>query len=274
MTSRRAEPSRSIDGDPSVPDADQIDEWVREYQRTRDRKVADDLIRALTPIADLYARRFQRSGAARDDLRQTALLAILRAVDRFDPTLGVHFTSFASRTVEGELKRFHRDRTWAVRPTRRAQEAYLRVRTAQEDLTQRLGRTPTVDDLAEHLGVPGDDIIEALDVGQTCRSAMAVAEPDEREPGSGPHLLPTRAFGAPDEGFESTEWHMMLVEAMRELSLEERALIQMRFFEERTQKEIADCLGLSQSYLSRVLRRLLERMQASMVEGAAEPRSA
>jgi len=254
----------SIEAATPTIDPVQIDAWVAHYQRTRDRDTADRLMRALTPIADLYARRFQRSGAARDDLRQTALVAILRAIDRFDDSLGVHFTSFASRTVEGELKRFHRDRTWAVRPTRRAQEAYLRVRTAQEDLTQQLGRIPTVDDLAGHLGAPADEVIEALDVGHTCRTAMGVAEPDEREP-DGYRLLPTGALGVAEDGYDSTEWHLLLTEAMAELSPEERQLIRMRFFEERTQKDIADELGLSQSYLSRVLRRLLERMQASML---------
>jgi RNA polymerase sigma-B factor len=253
--------------DPTAPgiDAAQIDEWVAAYQVTRDADIADRLIRALTPIADLYARRYQRSGAAREDLRQTALVAILRAIDRFDSSLGVHFTSFASRTVEGELKRFHRDRTWAVRPTRRAQEAYLRVRTAQEDLTQQLGRVPTVDDLAAHLDEPADDIIEAFDVGYTCRTAMGVAEPDERDP-DGYRLLPTGALGVAEEGYDTAEWHLLLVEAMESLSDEERQLIHMRFFEERTQKDIADELGLSQSYLSRVLRGIFDRMQASMVE--------
>jgi RNA polymerase sigma-B factor len=254
-----------VDGQATRSDTDQIDVWVAQYQRTRDADTADLLMRALTPIADLFARRFQRSGAARDDLRQTALLAILRAIDRFDPGLGVHFTSFASRTVEGELKRFHRDRTWAVRPTRRAQESYLLVRTAQEDLTQRLGRIPTIDDLAAHLGVPADDVIEALDVGQTCRSALGVAEPDERAPSSG-HLLPGSAFGHVDDGFDATEWHMMLIEALDTLTPEERRLIEMRFLEDRTQKDIADQLGLSQSYLSRRLRRLLERLQSQMLD--------
>ena len=123
----------------------------REYRRTGDRRVRNRLVEEHLTVPDYYVRRYSGRGVPHDDLRQVALLTMLRSIDRFDPDLGIEFGTFASRTIEGELKRYFRDRTWAVRPPRRAQELHLELRRAEEELTQRLGRSPTVAELADEL---------------------------------------------------------------------------------------------------------------------------
>ncbi len=120
-------------------------ERFREYQRTGDRRIRNELVEQYLQVADHYAARYASRGVPVEDLRQTALLAMIRAVDRFDPDAGVEFSTFASRTVDGELKRWFRDRAWAVRPPRAAQERHLALRRFEDEMTQRLGRSPTVD---------------------------------------------------------------------------------------------------------------------------------
>ena len=127
-------------------------ERFREYHRTGDRRIRNEIVVQYRYIADRYALRYGTRGVPVEDLRQTALLAIIRATDRFDPDMGVEFATFASRTVDGELKRWLRDKSWAVRPPRSAQERHLTLRRIDEQLTHRLGRSPNVNELAEAMG--------------------------------------------------------------------------------------------------------------------------
>jgi RNA polymerase sigma-B factor len=255
----------------AVATAPEIDGWIAEYQAMRDPDAATALIKAFTPLADYFARRYARPGTSREDLRQTALLAILRAVDRFDATMGVQFTTFASRTVEGELKRFHRDRGWAVRPPRRLQEIYLSARAAEEDLTHRLGRAPTVDEVAAEIEETVEQVLEALEAGYSCRSTTTRTPDDHRpEPTTGPGVRrPMQVVTDGPDAFELSEQRVLLGHALGHLSEKERELVRLRFVEDLTQKEIADQLGLSQSYLSRVLRRLLERLHDELEDPEA-----
>src|SRR3954468_16509856 len=141
-----------------------IEQFV-EYRRTGDRRLRNELVEQHRGSADYFVKRYARRGVPEDALRQVALLAIVHAVDRFDPDVGVAFSTFASRTIEGELKRYFRDRTWSVRPPRRAQELHLELRRADEDLTQRLGRSPTLTELAAEVGESEDHVLEALEAG-------------------------------------------------------------------------------------------------------------
>ncbi len=152
-------------------------ETFHEYRRTGDRRLRNRIVEEHLTVADYYVNRYARSAAASaEDLHQTALLAIVRAVERFDPDLGVSFKTFASRTVEGELKRYLRDRSWSVRPPRRAQELHLDARRVGEELTHQLGRTPTVAEMAGALEVSEEHVLEALEAGQA-RSATGIDAP-------------------------------------------------------------------------------------------------
>lgn len=236
--------------------AAEIAEWFAEYQRTGDRRIRNQLVEAHYNVADYYIKRYSGRGVAADDLRQVALLTVLRAVDRFDPSLGVEFSTFASRTIEGELKRYFRDRTWTVRPPRRAQELHLALRRAEEELAQRLGRSPTVNELAEELGDTVDHVLEAMEAG-TAHQASSLdhsgRSPDDPDMPS----VADRMLATHDEGFARVDRQLVLRGLLENLDDRDRQIIQMRFFENKTQEEIAEEIGVSQSYLSRILRRVL-----------------
>ncbi len=242
--------------------ADEVAALIDEYHRTGERRLRNQVVEAHLHVADHHVSRFSRSvGAASDDLRQTALLAMIRAVDRFDTSLGVTFRTFASRTIEGELKRYLRDRAWMVRPPRRAQEMHLHVRRATEDLSHALGRPPTVREVAAELGTEVDHVLEAMEAGQA-RSATGLEAPgaDGEESSSLSRLL-----GAVDPSYAEVDEREVLRDAVAGLDDRQQLVLHLRYVEELSQPEIADEVGLSQSYVSRLLRGTLDQIRAELV---------
>lgn len=230
------------------------------YRDSGDRALRNQLVELHLHVADYYVNRFSRtSGSATDDLRQTGLLGVLKAVERFDPDRGVSFKTFASRTVEGELKRYLRDRSWAVRPPRRAQELHLDVRRTTEELTHHIGRAPTVVELAERLEVAEEQILEAMEAGQA-RSATALDAPVGAD---NPSTL-VQVLGGVDSAFALVDDRMELHAAIAELDERERLVLQLRFIEDLSQPEIAERIGVSQSYVSRILRGSLTRLRKDL----------
>jgi RNA polymerase sigma-B factor len=255
--------SRPRAGREVEPDAATLSAWFEEYHRTGDRRLRNQLVEAHQHIADFFSKRYSNRGVPRDDLRQTALLAILRAVERFDPRMGVSFGTFASRTVDGELKRYFRDRTWSVRPPRQAQELHLVVRRTEESLAQSLGRSPTVLELAKEIGAEPERILEAMEAG-LAHEATSLDQPangDTSSEGS------PRAVGRSDPRFGHVEMEVVIGELLADLDEREQQVVFMRFYENRTQSEIAEAIGVSQSYLSRILRKVFAQLRAQLVEG-------
>ncbi len=226
-----------------------------EYRRTRDRNLRNQLVEQNRHVADYLIRRYSRRGVPEDDLRQISLLAVIAAVERFDPTMDVAFSTFAGRTIEGELKRYLRDRTWMVRPPRRAQELHLELRQADEDLTQRLGRSPTIAELADAVDESEDHVLEALEAGVAHQSTsldQPVGGVEDEARSLGEHVLVSR-----EPGFADVERQQVVADLVAGLSERDREVVRLRFYEHLTQPEIAERLGVSQSYLSRILRRIL-----------------
>jgi RNA polymerase sigma-B factor len=259
-------PSGVHDGpDGDVRDATDVGDGLdgfREYRRSGSRRLRNELVEANLEIVEPYVRRFDQRGVARDDLRQVAMLAVLKAVERFDPDYGVTFGTFAGRTIEGELKRHLRDRGWAVRPPRRKQEVYLAVRQAEEELTQTLGRAPTIAELARHTGETVDGVLEAIEAGGA-RHAGSIDAPQgpDRSDAAGT-LVDERA------GVGDVELRVLVDEVLEGLDERERTVIRMRFYEERSQAEIADELGLSQSFVSRLIRQTLQSARQRLDEAS------
>jgi RNA polymerase sigma-B factor len=244
-------------GSPSTQADDPL-ALFREYRRTGDRRLRNRLVEMNMALAEPHVRRFGGRGLPKEDLRQMALLAIVHAVDRFDPEMGVAFSTFAGRTIEGELKRFLRDRSWAVRPPRRFQEVFLTVRKAEDELVQQLGRSPTVAELACAVGEDEDLVLEALEAGGARRASSL----DQPAVSGGP----PRPVGTADESYARTEVRLLVTNLLETLDERERAVIELRFFEDLGQPEIAERLGLSQSYVSRLIRRILESLRDEIGE--------
>ena len=185
-------------------------------------------------------------------------MGLVKAVDRYDPEQGVAFSSYAVPTIMGELKRHFRDRTWAVRPPRDLQEEWLKVERAFKALTERNGRKPTVEELAEHLGSDEESVLEALNVrnGLSASSLDAPSGPD----GDGDAFVDV--LGSTDNEFRLAEARATLSSMMSVLTDRDRLVLRLRFEEDLTQEEIGDLVGLSQMQISRILRSSIERLRA------------
>lgn len=239
--------------------AGDLDELFRRYQQTGDRAARNEIVERHRHLADGVARRYRSRGLATEDLRQTALLAMVRAVDRFDASRGASFATFAGRTMEGELKRALRDRSWTVRPPRAAQERYLLVRRREEELTHQLGRSPTVAELARSLEVDVDDVLEAVEA-----AGARTAAPLTRTDDDGEHVDAESILAHVDHGFAAIDEELLVEDLLDRLDERSRMVIQLRFYERLGQDEIARRLGVSQSYLSRMLRKILGELRAQL----------
>jgi RNA polymerase sigma-B factor len=224
------------------------------------RQLAEEML----PLARALANRYAGRGEPLDDLIQVACIGILKAIDGFDITRAVRFSSYATPTVLGELKRHFRDRTWAMRVPRGLQELQLRVARARERLTNELGRSPTVDELAVAVDAPFEEVLLTIEsVG--ARRARSLDEP------MGDDVTLADALGAQDPELDRAEMRAMLDSALDVLSRRDREVLRLRFEQDLTQSQIADRIGVSQMQVSRLIRQSLARLRLD-IERAPERR--
>jgi RNA polymerase sigma-B factor len=224
-------------------------------------RVRQRLIEAYLPLAEHLARRFRNRGEPLDDLVQVACLALVKSVDGYDHSRGAAFTSYAIPMILGELKRHFRDKGWNVRVPRRLQELRLDLGKAISDLAQQLGHSPTVAELAAHLGVGEDDVIEAMESGHAYR-ALSLHAPVAGEE-TGTELADI--IGGPDPDLENVENREALRPLIAKLPVREQRIIVMRFFGNMTQSQIAAQLGISQMHVSRLLAHAIGALREDML---------
>ncbi len=225
------------------------------------------LIEQFSWVARHCARRFADRGEPFDDLLQVGMLGVLKAVDRFDPEHGTSFVSFALPTVLGELRRHFRDTTWAVRVPRRLKDLHVEVGATIEFLSTENGRPPTPDQVAAHLGIPVENVLEALDAGAAYRSSPlnVSGERDDEDARSSGVLL-----GELDPDLALAEDRVLLREAMVDLPARERHILELRFGEGLSQSEIAEMVGVSQVHVSRLLRKSIRMLQQQLGHGGGD----
>jgi RNA polymerase sigma-B factor len=237
---------------------------MRQYRRG-DQRARAMLIERYIPLARHLALRYRRGSDQPDDLFQVACVGLVKAVDRWDPSRGFAFSSYAVPTIVGELRRYFRDTTWAVRPPRELQELALSVERARERASATAGRDPAVAELAERLGRSSAAVIEALHAAES-RFAYSLDAPvydDENEPAP----LGERV-GENDRGYEQAEARATVERLIPLLDRRAREVLHLRFYEGLLQWEIADRVGCSQMHISRILRAALEQLH---VHAAATP---
>jgi RNA polymerase sigma-B factor len=230
------------------------------FPKLPDPAAREELARIYQPLAEYLARRFYGRGEPLDDLIQVANIGLLKAIDRFDLSREVKFSTYATATVVGELKRHFRDKGWALRVPRRLQEAGMSVGRAVTDLSQDLGRAPTVAEIATRTGLSEEDVLEAMDTAHAYTTASLDAPADEEG------TTQAERLGAEEEAFEMLEGWTTVAPAIRQLPMRERTIIYLRFFRGLTQTQIAEYLGISQMHVSRLLSRTLERLRALVGE--------
>ncbi len=228
------------------------------WQKSGDQRAREELVDRFLPLARNLARRYSGAREPFDDLLQVASLGLVKAIDRFDVDRGAAFSSFAVPTILGELKRYFRDLGWAVHVPRGAQEQALKVQEAQERLTTRTGRPPTVTDLAEYLEIPVEDVLDALETAAAHHSASLDAPREDGDEDSGTLV---DVFGQEDQRYELIDQTVTVSVAARALSARERKVLALRFVHDMTQTQIAQEIGVSQMQVSRILRRALSRLR-------------
>jgi RNA polymerase sigma-B factor len=230
------------------------------YHRSGDPTAREELIRGCLPLARSLAGRYARAGESLEDLVQVANIGLIKAVDRFDPTRGIAFSSFAVPSILGELKRHFRDHGWAARVPRPLQERVLKVNTCSERLSSRLGRSPKPREVATEIGMSVEDVLEALVAGSAFDSMSLDAPLSRGDEDAGATYADS--VGALDERLELVEYRSVVAATIQALPPRERQVLVLRFAEDMTQSEIASRVGISQMHVSRLIRRSLERLQA------------
>ncbi|MGZ6895898.1 MAG: SigB/SigF/SigG family RNA polymerase sigma factor [Acidimicrobiia bacterium] len=230
------------------------DLFVR-YHRTRDRAVRNQLIEEHIPMAENLARRYTRRGEPFDDLRQVALVGLLKAVEGFDPRRGAPFGPFAVPTIRGELRRHFRDRGWSIKVPRRLQELHLELDTIASRVGHELGRAPTLAEIAAAADVSVESVLEAMEAADMYRPRSIDGPTVSGAPGA------SELIGAPDPDLATADTRLAVRRLLERLSDRDRRIVYLRFFEDRTQTEIADEMGISQMHVSRLLARSLRVLQ-------------
>jgi RNA polymerase sigma-B factor len=218
----------------------------------------EELVRRFLPLAEYLARRFSGRGEAQDDLAQVASLGLLNAIDRFDLDRDVQFSTYAAVTIVGELKRHFRDKGWAIRVPRRLQEVGLRVNHVLPDLTQELGRSPTVDEIAARCDATAEEVLDAMEASHAYSTSSLDA------PLGDEGAAPIDVLGSDDPSLAVLEEWASVAPAVRELPQRERTVLYLRFFRGLTQSEIAREVGVSQMHVSRILSQTLRLLREAV----------
>ena len=243
----------------------------RRYRDTTDpaekERIREQLVNAYHDFVYFLARKFQNRGEPLDDIVQVGYLGLIKAIERFDPDLGFEFTTFATLTVAGEIKRHFRDKGTAIRFPRRLQELHQSVVRVNEQMKNELGREPAVAELAERLGVTPDDVTEAMEIGPAYMP-LSLDQPIASGDGESSRSVSEQVGGA-DPELDRVEMRDVLDRAMEHLTPRERAIMAMRFYEQMSQSEIARRLGISQMHVSRLQRAALEQLRKYVPQESA-----
>jgi RNA polymerase sigma-B factor len=243
-------------------DKDRTRELFAVYRASGDQDARDELVAMYLNLVKYLASRFRNRGEPIDDLIQVGTIGLIKAVDRFDTGRQVEFTTYATPTIVGELKRYFRDKGWAIKVPRRLQELSFAVNQAVDALTQRQQRSPTIAEIAEYLGVTSEDVLEAM---ETSEAYNFVPLESDRNHDSSDSFSILEYIGKDDHLMAVVDDRTTLAAALKDLSPMEQRVLYLRFFEGLTQTEIAKQLDISQMQVSRLLRKTLKVLRENLV---------
>jgi RNA polymerase sigma-B factor len=239
------------------------EELLRRYGKAQDAGLLEEIVRRFEPLARSVARRYAARGEPIEDLTQVAMMGLLKAINRFDPGRGFAFTSYATPTMLGELKRYFRDSGWAVHVPRGVKERALELAGVTEQLSNKLGRSPSLSELAEAMDATEEQTLEAIEAYHARHVSSLEHGSDDDEAGV-PQLA--SVLGAEDERLEQAEYLTMIAQGVEALSESDRMILYLRFGRDLTQSEIASRIGTSQMQVSRLLRAAIEKIRRASGE--------
>jgi len=240
-------------------DHQQVEALFRESKRTGDPRLRERLIQMHLNLVRFLARKFANRGEPVDDLIQVGNIGLINAVDRFDPERGIRFATYATPTIVGEIKRYFRDRGWAIRVPRHLQEINLAANKAVDALVQRFDRSPTVAEIAKEVGASEEETLEAIELGHMYELISLDSEAGQPEDES--HTTLADYVGGDDAILEEIGVRSSLVDILKRLPDRERKIIELRFFRNMSQTDVARTLDISQMHVSRLQQKALSRLR-------------
>ncbi len=242
--------------------AEELKELTHQYWQTGHAHLQEQLVRAYTPLVETLAKKFVRGQIMHEDLIQVGMIGLLASLRRFDPSFERSFESFAIPTIVGEIKRYIRDKTWSVHVPRRVKELSPKIKRVVDELTTQLQRSPQISDIAQHLGVTEEAVLETLEMGRSYHSLSMDSELEADNDGHTITLLDL--VGTPEPGYDQVEQHMMLDRALHVLDKREKEIIHLTFYQNLSQKQAGDVMGMSQMHISRLQRRALGKLREAL----------
>ena len=240
----------------------EIKEKFEQFYKTRDKDLRNELIEDHMYIVDILSNKYIGKGIEKDDLYQVASLGLIYAIDRYDPSKGYEFSSFATPTIMGELKRYFRDKGWVIRVPRRIQNLYKKINVAKKILPQELQRTPTIKDIAAYLGEDEETILETVEASKVYTPQSLDMKYQVQKGENSVDL--SDMIGEDDKNFDSIELKDLIEKSTERLNDLEKQILELRYYEGRTQIDIANKLSISQMTVSRIEKKILQKFTIEM----------
>ncbi|KIL52213.1 RNA polymerase sigma factor SigB [Jeotgalibacillus soli] len=244
---------------PNQPSKDEVLAWIKAYQENQDEEAQHKLVVNYRNLVESIARKYSKGKSYHEDIAQVGIIGLLGAIRRYDDTFGKSFEAFAIPTIIGEIKRFLRDKTWSVHVPRRIKELGPKIKAAVEELTTTLQRSPKVSEIADHLEVSEEEVLEAMEMGKSYQALSVDHSIEADSDGSTVTLLDI--VGSLDDNYEKTDQRLVLDKVLHVLSDREKQIIQYTYLENLSQKEAGEQLGISQMHVSRLQRRAIKKLR-------------
>ncbi|MBQ1214875.1 MAG: SigB/SigF/SigG family RNA polymerase sigma factor [Firmicutes bacterium] len=241
-----------------------IKERLEEYCRTRDMALRNEIVEHYLYVVDILVKKYLNRGVDYEDLYQVGSMALIMAVERFDSSKGFEFSSFATPTIIGEIKRYFRDKGWAVKVPRRLKEVSAQIPKVRDEIERRTGKVPTVAEIAEVLGVSQELVLEAMESSHSY-GTYSLNQTFDDSGEEGDSSVFEKYLGQREAGYDSFELSDMIRSVYNDLSEKEQEIFRLRFMENKTQQEIADLQGTSQMTVSRIEKKLKEKFKAAYI---------
>jgi len=242
---------------------DEVYQWIKHLQeQPTDEEIQEKLVLRYKDLVGSLARKYSRNSMIHEDLVQVGMIGLLAAVRRFDETFGKSFESFAIPTIIGEIKRFLRDKTWSVHVPRRIKELGPKIKKAVDELTRVNQTSPTVGEISEYLEVSEEEILETMEMGKSYKALSVDRKVEADSDGSTVAILDL--VGNEDDGFTNIDQRMLLEKILPILSKREQLILKYTYFENKSQKDTGEILGISQMHVSRLLRRSLVKLREAI----------
>ncbi|MBP3041005.1 RNA polymerase sigma factor SigB [Bacillaceae bacterium Marseille-Q3522] len=239
-----------------------INQLIKAYQLTHDEEAQNILVKKYLPLVDSISKKYSKGHSYHEDIVQVGVIGLLGAIRRYDESVGKSFEAFAIPTIIGEMKRFLRDKTWSVHVPRRIKELGPKIKTAAEELTVKLQRSPKVAEIAEEIMVSEEEVLEAMEMGKSYH-ALSVDHPIEADADGGTVTL-LDIVGKEEEGFEKVNQKLVLEKVLHVLSEREKQIIQYTYLDNMTQKDVGEKLGISQMHVSRLQRNAIKKLKEAI----------